>query len=83
LPEAERSATAKFVSQPIDSKAKKIRIADANCSDGKRFIVRADEKMTAFLELEVAVNWTGTATRTGSCSIRTSSRDLLSKKEAS
>ena len=27
-------------------------IADAYRSDGKRFIVRADEKLTAFLELE-------------------------------
>jgi len=30
-----------------------IFIADAHCGDGKRF-VRADEKLTAFLELESA-----------------------------
>jgi hypothetical protein len=30
-------------------------IADAHRDDGKRFIVRADEKLTAFLELEKAV----------------------------
>jgi len=30
-------------------------IADAHRDDGKRFIVRADEKLTAFLELEVAI----------------------------
>jgi hypothetical protein len=27
-------------------------IADAHRGDGKRFVVRADEKLTAFLELE-------------------------------
>jgi hypothetical protein len=32
-----------------------IWIADAHRDDGKRFIVRADEKLTAFLELERAV----------------------------
>ena len=30
-------------------------IADAHRGDGKRFVVRADEKLTAFLELEAAV----------------------------
>jgi hypothetical protein len=30
-------------------------LADAHRGDGKRFIVRADEKLTAFLELERAV----------------------------
>ena len=30
-------------------------IADAHRDDGKRFVVRADEKLTAFLELESAV----------------------------
>jgi hypothetical protein len=29
-----------------------IWIADAHRGDGKRFVVRADEKLTAFLELE-------------------------------
>ncbi len=29
-----------------------IWIADAHLDDGKRFVVRADEKLTAFLELE-------------------------------
>jgi hypothetical protein len=32
-----------------------IWIADAHRADGKRFIVRADEKLTAFLELEAAI----------------------------
>ena len=32
-----------------------IWIADAHRDDGKRFVVRADEKLTAFLELESAM----------------------------
>jgi hypothetical protein len=32
-----------------------IWIADAHRGDGKRFIVRAYEKLTAFLELEAAI----------------------------
>jgi hypothetical protein len=32
-----------------------IWIADAHRGDGKRFVVRADEKLTAFVELESAV----------------------------
>jgi hypothetical protein len=32
-----------------------IWIVDAHRSDGKRFIIRADELLTAFLELESAV----------------------------
>ena len=35
----------------IDSKGRTIWIADAHRGDGKRFIVRADDKLTAFLEL--------------------------------
>jgi hypothetical protein len=31
-----------------------MRIADAHRDDGKRFVVRADEKLTAFMELESA-----------------------------
>jgi hypothetical protein len=30
-------------------------VADAHRSDGKRFVVRADEKLTAFVELEAAI----------------------------
>jgi hypothetical protein len=33
----------------------KVKNADAHRDDGKRFVVRADEKLTAFLELESAV----------------------------
>jgi len=32
-----------------------IRIADASRGDGKRFVVRADQKLTAFLELQSAI----------------------------
>jgi hypothetical protein len=36
----------------VDSQGRTIWIADAHRDNGKRFIVRADEKLTAFLELE-------------------------------
>jgi len=38
----------------IDSCGRTIWIADAH-RDGKRFVVRADQKLTAFLELEAAI----------------------------
>ena len=34
----------------VDSNGRTIWIADAHRDDGKRFVVRADEKLTAFLE---------------------------------
>ena len=39
----------------IDSNGRTIWIADAHRDDGKRLIVRADELLTAFLELERAL----------------------------
>ena len=39
----------------IDSNGRTIWIADAHRDDGNRFVVRADEKLTAFLELERAI----------------------------
>jgi len=36
----------------VDSNGRTIWIADAHRDDGKRFVVRADEKLTAFVELE-------------------------------
>jgi hypothetical protein len=33
-----------------------IFVTDAHRGDGKRFVVRADEKLTAFVELERAIN---------------------------
>jgi hypothetical protein len=39
----------------VDSNGRTIWIADAHRDDGKRFIVRADELLTAFVELELAI----------------------------
>ena len=39
----------------IDSEGRTIWIVDAHRGDGKRFVVHADEKLTAFLELELAI----------------------------
>jgi hypothetical protein len=39
----------------IDSNGRTIWIADAHRGDGKRYVVRADEKLTAFLELDSTV----------------------------
>jgi hypothetical protein len=39
----------------LDSNRRTIWIADAHRGDGNRYIVRADEKLTAFLELERAI----------------------------
>ena len=39
----------------IDRNGRTIWITDAHRDDGKRFIVRADEILTAFLELQRAV----------------------------
>jgi hypothetical protein len=36
----------------IDSNGRTIWIADAHRDDGKRFVARSEEKLTAFLELE-------------------------------
>jgi hypothetical protein len=36
----------------IDSNGRTIWIVDAHRDDGKRFVVRSDEMLTAFLELE-------------------------------
>jgi hypothetical protein len=39
----------------VDSKGRTIWIVDAHRDDGQRFVVHADDKFTAFLELERAV----------------------------
>jgi hypothetical protein len=39
----------------VDSNGKTIFVADAHRDDGKRLVVRADEKLTAFVELESAI----------------------------
>jgi hypothetical protein len=38
----------------VDSDGRTIWIADAHRGDGRRYVVRADEKLTAFLELDSA-----------------------------
>jgi hypothetical protein len=38
----------------LDSQGRTIWIADAHRDGGKRYVVRADNKLTAFLELEAA-----------------------------
>jgi hypothetical protein len=39
----------------VDFSGRTIWIADAHRDDGKRFLVHADEKLTAFVELESAI----------------------------
>jgi hypothetical protein len=36
----------------VDSRGRTIFVVDAHRDDGKRFVVRADEKLAAFAELE-------------------------------
>jgi hypothetical protein len=43
-----------FALLPPRLKGRTIFVADAHRDDGKRFVVRADEKLTAFIELEAA-----------------------------
>jgi hypothetical protein len=40
----------------VDSEGRTIWIVDAHRDNWKRFIVRADEKLTAFIELESAID---------------------------
>jgi hypothetical protein len=39
----------------VDSKGRTIFVADVHRDDGKRFVVRADGKLTAFVELEATI----------------------------
>jgi hypothetical protein len=43
----------------VTSEERIIWVADAHRGDGKRFVVHADEKLAAFLELESAVRTCG------------------------
>jgi hypothetical protein len=36
----------------IDSQGRTIWIVDVHCDDGRRFVVRADDKLISFVELE-------------------------------
>jgi len=40
----------------LDSEGRTIWVADAHRDDGKRFVVRADAILTAFLELQRAIH---------------------------
>ena len=40
----------------LDAHGRTIWIADAHRDDGKRYVVRTDEKLTVFLELEAELN---------------------------
>jgi hypothetical protein len=58
--EARQSISAKpdevgAASPTLDSNGRTIWIADAHRGDGQRFVARADEKLTAFFELERAI----------------------------
>jgi hypothetical protein len=43
----------------LDREGRTIWIADAHCGDGKRFVVHADEILSALLELESAIRACG------------------------
>jgi hypothetical protein len=45
----------------VDREGRTIFIADAHRDDGKQFVMQADEKLTAFVELEAAVRVSGVA----------------------
>jgi hypothetical protein len=40
----------------VDREGRTIFVADAHRGDGKRFVVRAEEQLTAFVELEAATS---------------------------
>ena len=39
----------------VDSEGRTIFVVDAHRGDGKRFVVRADEKLSTFIEFESAI----------------------------
>jgi hypothetical protein len=43
----------------VDCRGRTMFVADAHRGDGQRFIVRADEKLTAFIELESVIRSCG------------------------
>jgi hypothetical protein len=60
----------------VDCNGRTIWIADAHRGDGKRFVVHADEKLTAFLELESTIR---AAERAEDCGAREIKLDKLSR----
>jgi len=53
------------LSRGRDSNGQTIWIADAHRGDGKRYVVRAEELLTAFIELESAIRACGEFVLTG------------------
>jgi hypothetical protein len=53
------------VRPPADAIGRTIWTVDAHRDDVKRFVVRADEKLTAFVELESAIKSRGSLHRAG------------------
>ncbi len=53
--QSQRSRLELGLRRTVDSRGRTIFVADAHRSDGHRFVVRANEKLTAFLELESAI----------------------------
>jgi hypothetical protein len=43
----------------VDSEGRDIFVIHDHCDNGKRFVVHADEKLTAFLELESVIRESG------------------------
>jgi hypothetical protein len=60
----------------LDSRGRTIWIADAHRDDGKRFVVRADEKLSAFVELKRRFNL---AARRENCRAREIKLERLSR----
>jgi hypothetical protein len=44
---------------PVNCAGRTIFVADAHRGDGMRFVVRADEKLTAFVEVEATIRGCG------------------------
>jgi hypothetical protein len=62
----------------VDSHGRTIFVADAHRDDGKRFVVRADEKLTAFLELESVIRARGSQPLAERIGIRCRTNDVAS-----
>jgi hypothetical protein len=53
----------------VDSNGRTIFVADTHRDNGKRIVVRADEKLTAFLELESAIRATNRKSSTSNVAV--------------
>jgi hypothetical protein len=61
----------------IDSNGRTIFVVDAHGGDGKRFVLRADEKLTAFMELESATRRCGALCLTSASGFITLDADTI------